>query len=111
MNFSEILGHEHLKNHLIKSTDNGRVSHAQLFIGKEGSGVFPMAIAYAQYILCSTSEDKEACAIKCAKLMHPDLHFAFPVATNDQIKSKPISNDFLEEWRQFYCKKTLRKCI
>jgi DNA polymerase-3 subunit delta' len=101
MNFSEILGHEHLKNHLIKSTDNGRVSHAQLFIGKEGSGVLPMAIAYAQYILCSSSEDKTACAIKCSKLMHPDLHFAFPVASNDKIKSKPVSNNFLEEWRHF----------
>ncbi len=101
MNFSEILGHEHLKNHLMKSTDNGRVSHAQLFVGKEGSGTLPMAIAYAQYILCSTSIDKDACALKCAKLMHPDLHFAFPVATNDVVKSHPVSNLFLEDWRNF----------
>jgi len=101
MNFSEILGQEHLKNHLKKSTDNGRVSHAQLFIGKEGAGVLPMAIAYAQYILVSNSSDPEMAAIKCEKLMHPDLHFAFPVATNEKIKSKPISNDFLQEWRDF----------
>jgi DNA polymerase-3 subunit delta' len=101
MEFSAILGHEHLKNHLIKSTDNGRISHAQLFVGEEGSGVLPMAIAYAQYILCSTSNDKESCALKCSKLIHPDLHFAFPVATNDQVKSKPVSHNFLEEWRQF----------
>ncbi|MEX1384539.1 ATP-binding protein, partial [Lutibacter sp.] len=83
------------------STNNGRVSHAQLFIGKEGSGVLQMAIAYAQYILASNSNDPEMVAIKCEKLMHPDLHFAFPVATNENIKSKPISNDFLEEWRDF----------
>ena len=102
MNFSKILGQEHLKNHLIKSTDNGRVSHAQLFIGKEGAGVLPMAIAYAQYILVSNSSDPEMAAIKCEKLMHPDLHFAFPVATNENIKTKPISNDFLEEWRDFF---------
>jgi len=101
MNFSAILGQGHLKNHLMKSTDNGRISHAQLFVGKEGSGVLPMAIAYAQYILCSISNDKEACALKCSKLMHPDLHFAFPVATNDRIKSKPVSNFFLEDWRNF----------
>lgn len=101
MEFSDILGQEHLKNHLMKSTDNGRISHAQLFIGKEGSGVLSMAIAYAQYILCSTSNNKETCAIKCSKLMHPDLHFAFPVASNDKIKSKPVSTNFLEEWRQF----------
>jgi len=101
MNFSEILGHEHLKNHLMKSTDNGRISHAQLFVGKEGSGTLSMAIAYAQYILCSTSIDKDACALKCAKLMHPDLHFTFPVATNDVVKTHPVSNLFLEDWRSF----------
>ena len=101
MNFSKILGQEHLKNHLIKSTDNGRIPHAQLFVGKEGSGTLPMAIVYAQYILCSTSDDKDACALKCSKLMHPDLHFAFPVATNDIIKKHPVSNLFLEDWRNF----------
>lgn len=101
MNFSEILGQEHLKNHLMKSTDNGRISHAQLFVGNEGTGVLPMAIAYAQHILCSTSNDKESCALKCSKLMHPDLHFAFPVATNEIIKSKPVSNNFLQDWRHF----------
>lgn len=101
MNFTEVLGLEHLKNHLIKSTDNGRVSHAQLFVGKEGSGTLPMAVAYAQYILCSTNKDKESCVLKCSKLMHPDLHFAFPVASNDKIKSHPVSNLFLEDWRKF----------
>jgi DNA polymerase-3 subunit delta' len=101
MNFSEVLGLEHLKNHLIKSTDNNRVSHAQLFVGKEGSGTLPMAIAYAQYVLCGTGNDMESCRLKCSKLMHPDLHFAFPVATNDQIKSHPVSNLFLAEWRRF----------
>ncbi len=101
MNFTEVLGLDHLKNHLIKSTDNSRVSHAQLFVGNEGSGTLPMAVAYAQYILCSTSNDRESCELKCSKLMHPDLHFAFPVATNDKIKSRPVSNLFLEDWRKF----------
>lgn len=101
MNFTEVLGLEHIKNHLIKSTDNGRVSHAQLFVGKEGSGSLPMAIAYAQYVLCSTGDDPESCALKCSKLAHPDLHFSFPVATNDRVKSRPVSNLFLEDWRKF----------
>jgi DNA polymerase-3 subunit delta' len=60
-----------------------------------------MAIAYAQYILSYKSEDKEASEKKCEKLMHPDLHFAFPVATNDVVKSHPVSNLFLEDWRTF----------
>ena len=101
MEFSEILGQTHLKNHLMKSTDNGRISHAQLFIGKEGSGTLPIAIAYAQYILCHGSKDLESCNLRCSKLMHPDLHFAFPVAINEMVKTRPVSNLFLEEWRNF----------
>ena len=105
MLFSEILGQEHIKNHLTKSADYGRVPHAQLFVGPEGSGTLPMAIAYAQYLLCKNTEGEntngsEACNIKFKNLSHPDLHFAFPVATNDKVKSHPVSNHFMEEWRQ-----------
>ncbi|MDX1829606.1 MAG: DNA polymerase III subunit delta' [Lutibacter sp.] len=101
MEFSEVLGQDYLKNHLVKSIKNGRISHAQLFIGNEGCGVLPMAIAYAQYILCSTSNDKESCNLKCSKLTHPDLHFAFPVTTTNSIKKHPVSNLFINEWRNF----------
>lgn len=105
MLFSEILGQEHIKNHLTKSADFGRVPHAQLFVGPEGSGTLPMAIAYAQYLLCKNTngennEGNEACNLKFKNLSHPDLHFAFPVATNDKVKSHPVSNHFMEEWRQ-----------
>jgi DNA polymerase-3 subunit delta' len=105
MLFSEILGQEHLKNHLTQSVDNGRVSHAQLFVGPEGCGTLPMAIAYAQYLLCinqngENSGGNDSCNLKFNNLSHPDLHFAFPVATNDKVKSHPVSNHFMEEWRQ-----------
>ncbi|MGB3607159.1 MAG: DNA polymerase III subunit delta' [Psychroserpens sp.] len=105
MLFSEILGQDHIKNHLTKSANFGRIPHAQLFVGPEGSGTLPMAIAYAQYILCKNTEGKnttgnDACNLKFKNLAHPDLHFAFPVATNDKIKSHPVSNHFMEEWRQ-----------
>lgn len=105
MLFSEILGQEHLKNHLTQSVDNGRIPHAQLFVGPEGCGTLPMAIAYAQYILCQNKNSEntggnEACNLKFSNISHPDLHFAFPVAINDKIKSHPVSNHFMEEWRQ-----------
>ena len=101
MTFDEIIGQHHIKQHLQKSADNGRIPHAQLFVGKEGSGTLPMAIAYAQYLLCLTANDAEACALKCSKLQHPDLHFAFPVTTNDTVKKHPVSDKFLEDWRAF----------
>ena len=105
MLFSEILGQEHIKKHLTKSVDLGRIPHAQLFVGPEGSGTLPMAIAYAQYILCNNTNGEnnsgnEACNLKFNALSHPDLHFAFPVTTNDKVKKHPVSSHFLEEWRQ-----------
>ena len=101
MLFNQIIGQEHIKNHLRTSAENGRIPHAQLFIGNEGSGTLPMAIAYAQFLLCNFSDNTEACNIKCDKLQHPDLHFAFPVTTSDSVKKHPVSNLFLEDWRQF----------
>ena len=101
MLFNQIICQEHIKNYLQKSAENGRIPHAQLFVGKEGSGTLPMAIAYAQFLLCNFSDNVEACNLKCNKLQHPDLHFAFPVTTNDSVKKHPVSNLFLEDWRQF----------
>lgn len=103
MLFSEVIGQEHIKKHLITSADNGRISHAQLFVGPEGCGTLPMAIAYARYILCHNSNDEnsenDSCNLKFKNFSHPDLHFAFPVAGNDKVKKHPVSSHFLEEWR------------
>ena len=101
MLFSEIIGQEHIINHLKTSADNGRIPHAQLFIGNEGSGTLATAIAYAQYLLCINNEGATACNLKCNNLAHPDLHFSFPVATNDKVKKHPVSNLFLSDWRNF----------
>ena len=105
MLFSEVLGQKHIKNHLTTSVDAGRIAHAQLFVGPEGSGTLPMALAYAQYILCSNTNGEntggnDSCNLKFKNVSHPDLHFAFPVTTSDKVKSKPVSNFYLEEWRQ-----------
>jgi DNA polymerase-3 subunit delta' len=106
MQFSEILGQEHIKNHLTQSANLGRIPHAQLFIGPEGSGTLPMAIAYAQYILCGNSSgenngDNQACNLKFQKLSHPDLHFAYPTVSTESVKTKPKSIDFIADWRLF----------
>jgi DNA polymerase-3 subunit delta' len=107
MQFSEILGQEHIKNHLTQSANLGRIPHAQLFIGPEGSGTLPMAIAYAQYILCGNTNgenngENQACNLKFQKLSHPDLHFAYPTVSTDSVKTKPKSIDFITEWRAFF---------
>jgi DNA polymerase III subunit delta' len=100
MLFSEIVGQERAKQSLIQTVKIGRISHAQLFLGPEGSGALPLAIAYAQYINCLHPTDTDSCGscsscLKFQKLQHPDLHFSFPVIINDKQK---ISTDFYEEW-------------
>ncbi|MCC9072355.1 DNA polymerase III subunit delta' [Flavobacterium sp. F-65] len=106
MQFSEILGQDHIKNHLIKTASTGRIPHAQLFIGSEGSGTLPTAIAYAQYILCGNSgPDNEngntSCNLKFQSISHPDLHFIYPTVTTEDVKTKPKSLDFIQDWRNF----------
>ena len=102
MQFSEILGQEYIKSHLTKSASLGRIPHAQLFVGPEGSGTLPMAIAYAQYILCNNSNgENESCNLKFDKLSHPDLHFVYPTVATEDVKTKPKSIDFIGDWRAF----------
>jgi DNA polymerase-3 subunit delta' len=106
MQFSEIFGQENIKSHLRKSADLGRIPHAQLFVGPEGSGTLPMAIAYAQYIICGNQNNENiglnhACNLKFKKTSHPDLHFIYPTVSTEGVKTKPKSVDFISEWRQF----------
>jgi DNA polymerase III subunit delta' len=106
MQFSQILGQEYIKSHLIKSASTGRIPHAQLFVGSEGSGTLPMAIAYAQYILCANvavenSGGNASCNLKFETVSHPDLHFVYPTVTTEDVKTKPKSLDFITDWRQF----------
>ncbi|WP_293875426.1 DNA polymerase III subunit delta' [Flavobacterium sp.] len=106
MQFSDILGQDYIKNHLVKSAVLGRIPHAQLFVGPEGSGTLALAIAYAQFVLCNNigaenSGGNDSCNLKFQSLSHPDLHFVFPNVTNDEVKSKPKSADFIVDWRKF----------
>lgn len=84
MQFKDIIGQEDLKKSLVETVKNGRISHAQLFLGKGVNGKFALAVAYAQYINCSNKTDDDSCGLclSCVKyqaLSHPDLFFSFPV--------------------------------
>jgi len=106
MLFKEVLGLSHLKKHLTTTAEAGRIPHAQLFVGPEGSGTLALAVAYAQYVLCQNTNgenegENQICNTKCGSLTHPDLHFAFPVSNSDKVKSHAVSDNYIEEWRQF----------
>lgn len=105
MLFSEIPGHELIKKHLTDTASSGRIPHAQLFVGPEGSATLPVAIAYAQYVLCSNSGGEnqggsEACNLKMSHLNHPDLHFVYPTVIQEKPK-KNKSADYIGQWRSF----------
>ena len=105
MRFSEVLGQEAVKQRLELALASNRLAHAQLFVGPEGSGTLPMAMALARKVLCETPEiqmeQQQASHMKLDHYNHPDLHFVFPVAKQENSKIKPISDHFIQEWRSF----------
>jgi DNA polymerase-3 subunit delta' len=105
MNFSQIPGQKEIKAKLLRSVKEERVSHAQLFAGPEGCGSMALALAYARYISCENRTGYDSCGtckscVKYEKLIHPDLHFVFPVIKGKKA-TDPVSDNYLEEWREF----------
>lgn len=108
MRFCDVIGQQGLKRHLAHSVDTGRISHAQLFTGKAGTGALPLAVAYAQYIHCTDRRNGDSCG-ECpscrqiAALAHPDLHFIFPVNKQGKKSGEVVlSSDFMELWREVF---------
>ncbi len=108
MRFSEIQGYDELKYRLINMVKTNRLGHILLFCEADMSGVVAIAVALAQYVNCTNKQDGDSCGncpscFKFQRLVHPDLHFAFPVNSSDQLgsqeKKKPISDYFLDNWR------------
>ena len=105
MNFSQIPGQEQIINKLIRSVQDGRVSHAQLFAGPEGCGSLALALAYAAFISCENRTEFDSCGsckscVKYEKMIHPDLHFVFPVVKSKKFP-EPVSDNYIEQWRDF----------
>ena len=126
MLLSEVIGHEKLKQQLVEMVQHQRLSHALLFVGPEGAGALPLAIAFGQYIVSLPNSNVDAAggdlfgapepAIpkvyspeeiatlpayhRASQLMHPDLHFSFPSIT-EKPGSKNVSANHIEAWREF----------
>lgn len=125
MQFSKVIGQEEVKRRLVHMVAENRLSHALLFLGPEGTGGLQLALAFAQYVTCEKvnqqnnggSEQQlfgesqeqgirmDSCGIcnsckKAIDLVHPDIHYSYPVVTK-KAGEKPISTDYIKEWRQF----------
>lgn len=105
MYFKDIIGQQEIKQRLTGAARKGIVPHSQLFYEPGGTGVFPLALAYARYLNCANPSDTDSCGRchSCAKfneLAHPDLHFVFPIVLKKELK-KEVCDDYLPEWRTF----------
>ena len=129
MLFSNIIGQKETKQQLADLVQQNRLSHALLFLGNEGSGALPMAIAFAQFVVCEKVNGKnkaatgpslfgeelsttvneqrptESCGVcpacvKARQLIHPDIHFSYPVIPKKS-GDKPVGTDYISEWREF----------
>lgn len=112
MRFADVIGQQALKEHLARSVDSGRISHAQLFTGISGAGTLPLAVAYAQYIHCRNRQGGDSCGVcpSCKQieaLSHPDLHFIFPVNKQGKKSGEVVistAREFVELWREMWDK-------
>lgn len=111
MRFADIIGNAREKKALLNQAKENRISHAQLFLGPEGSAKLPLAVAYSGYLLCENPEPNDACGQcsscqKISSLTHPDLHFSFPVvlSATEKIAS---SDDRRSEWNKIAFKKSV----
>lgn len=129
MQFEQVIGQQEVKQHLVEMVQHNRLSHALLFLGKEGSGALPLAIAFAQYVTCEKVQGRnkpasaeaslfgeaapaapaappvDACGVcaacvKAQQLIHPDIHFSYPVIPKKS-GDKPVSTDYITDWREF----------
>ncbi len=116
MTFEQVIGQEAVKEQLIQMVQHNRLSHALLFLGKEGAGTLPLALAFSSYIMGQTEqantpaatdmfgEPLPAAASKAETMtnqyIHPDVHYAYPVVPRKP-GDKPLSTDYITEWREF----------
>ena len=102
MLFKNIVGQSPVKTKLLNMLHDGRVPHALMFTGPEGSGNLPAAFAFVQYLFCQNKQENDSCGIcpsclKVSKLIHPDLHLVFPIPISKHVR---MSNDLLPEFRE-----------
>ena len=107
MYFRDVIGQQDVIERLIKDAQAGTVPHALLFCGPEGVGKLQTAIAFARYLLCrdkGTAADscgKCPACVKMDKLVHPDLHFVFPVINKSKSSERStVSDDEIQTWRE-----------
>lgn len=106
MQLQDVIGQERHTHAFVQAYREGRLPHAQLLLAPEGAGDLPMAMAMGQYLQCE-QPGEDVCGqcpscVKASKMVHPDIHYTFPVIKPEGQKEPPISNDWIQAFRQAY---------
>jgi len=117
MEFKDVIGQTEVKQHLREMVDQNRLSHALIFLGKEGSGALPLALAFSTYLIEQSEKNAKPSTTslfgeampnetsgegvrQAKKYIHPDVHYSYPVIPKKS-GDKPVSTDYIQEWRDF----------
>ena len=98
MRFSDIKGADSTVKALCGMVDSGKVPHALMFHEDDGGGATALAIAFLQYLMCRDRSGGDSCGQcpscnKVSKLIHPDIHFLYPVTGGTAVA------DYAAQWR------------
>ena len=103
MKFSDIPGHQSVKERLRSMADNDRIPHALLIEGPSGTGKMMLARAMAQYIHCENRNGGDSCGecpacIQHRSINHIDTIYSFPIVKGGH--ENPVSDDYMDQWRR-----------
>jgi len=94
MGFGDVIGQKDTIARLKALAEEGRIPHALLLCGPQGSGKMAIAMTFANHLLGDSPLLKS--------LNHPDLHFTYPTVKLPSMGSEhqPVSDDYAAQWRE-----------
>ena len=84
----KVYGNEEVVSALHRMVESGHIPHAMLLHQEDGGGAFPIVLNFLEELYGGSPRVK--------KLIHPDIHFVFPVAGSD----KPVSLQYIAPFRE-----------
>lgn len=105
MLFKDVIGQHEIKQHLLEIGKSGNIPHSQLFLSQPGAGGLALALAFTQYFVCENKQEDDSCGVcgacvKSQKLIHPDIHYTYPIIAKKPSPHPSLSTDYILEWRK-----------
>src|SRR5437868_13616656 len=104
MLFKDVIGQQEVQQHLMNIAKKEKIPHAQLFLSQPGAGGLALALAFTQYVVCENKQEDDSCRVcsacnKAQKMIHPDIHYTYPVIPKKPSPTPSLSTDYIQEWR------------